>query len=180
VSGTYPPPTGEQSAASPAGERAAGQHSEETQGIATAIAEVSERATLLIREEIELAKAEVSEKAGKLVKGAVVGAAAGVFFLTALVFALVGCAWLLYYYLPIGGDFTYFWGFFAMAVILVVLGVLAGLIAAKVVKKGSPPVPNMAIEEARKIREAVKPVADAGQGGEHGAASAAAGAGVDR
>ena len=42
-----------------------------------------------------------------------------------------------------------------MAVILVVLGVLAGLIAAKAVKKGSPPVPSMAIDEARKIRESV-------------------------
>jgi hypothetical protein len=37
----------------------------------------------------------------------------------------------------------------------VVLGLIAGLIAAKVVKKGSPPVPSMAIEEAQKIRETV-------------------------
>jgi uncharacterized membrane protein YqjE len=140
------------------------------QNIATAITEVSERATLLVREEIELAKAEVTEKAAKLVKGAVVGVAAGVFFMTALVFALVGCAWLLYFYLPVG-EFAYFWGFFAMAVILVILGVLAGLIAAKVVKKSSPPVPNMAMEEARKIREAVSadgqpsaPVAAGGEG----------------
>ncbi len=134
-----------------------GAPADETQSIAAAIAEVSERATLLVREEIELAKAEMSEKATKLVKGAVVGAAAGVFFLTALVFALVGCAWALYFYLPIGNDYTYFYGFFAMAVILVVLGVIAGVIAAKVVKRGSPPVPNMAIAEARKIREAVGP-----------------------
>ncbi len=40
-----------------------------------------------------------------------------------------------------------------MAVILVVLGALAGLIAARAVKKAAPPVPSMAIEEARKIRE---------------------------
>jgi uncharacterized membrane protein YqjE len=132
------------------------------QNIATAIAEVSERATLLVREEIELAKAEVAEKATKLIKGAVVGVAAGIFFVMALVFALVGCAWLLYYFLP-GNDFTYFWGFFAMAVILLLLGVLAGLIAAKAVKKGSPPVPSMAIEEARKIRETV--VSDRGEQG---------------
>jgi Putative Actinobacterial Holin-X, holin superfamily III len=143
-----PPPAGERSGAS-------AQQRAETQNIATAIAEVSERATLLVREEIELAKAEVSEKATKLVKGAIVGAAAGVFFFTALVFALVGCAWLLYYYLPIGNKFTYFWGFFAMSVILVLLGALAGLIAARAVKRGAPPVPNMAIEEARKIRESV-------------------------
>jgi uncharacterized membrane protein YqjE len=122
--------------------------------IATAITEVSERATLLVREEIELAKAEVTEKATKLLKGAIVGVAAGIFFVMALVFALVGCAWLLYYFLP-GNDWTFFWGFFAMAVILLVLGVLAGLIAARAVKKGSPPMPSMAIEEARKIRETV-------------------------
>jgi uncharacterized membrane protein YqjE len=135
------------------------QRSEQPQNIATAIADISERATLLVREEIELAKAEVTEKAMKLVRGAVVGAAAGIFFVMALVFLLVGCAWLLYYYLPVG-DFAYFWGFFAMAAILVVLGVIAGLIAAKVVKKGSPPVPSMAIEEAKKIRETVSVGAD--------------------
>jgi uncharacterized membrane protein YqjE len=136
-----------------------GQRPEQNQNIATAIAEVSERATLLVREEIELAKAEVAEKATKLVKGAVVGVAAGVFLLTALFFVLIGFAWLLYFYLP-GNDYTYFWGFFAMAAILVVLGVIAGLIAAKVVKKGSPPVPSMAIEEAKKIRETVSVGAD--------------------
>jgi uncharacterized membrane protein YqjE len=127
---------------------------DQPQNIATAIAEISDRATLLVREEIELAKAEVSEKATKLAKGAIVGVAAGVFFGTALVFVLVGCAWLLYFYLPVA-DFAYFWGFFAMAAILVLLGVVAGLIAAKVVKKSSPPVPSMAIDEARKIRDAV-------------------------
>jgi hypothetical protein len=142
-------------AAPPAGERSdAGQRRETPQNIAAAIAEVSERATLLIHEEIELAKAEVTEKTTKLLKGAVVGVAAGIFFVMALVFALVGCAWLLYYFLP-GSDFTYFWGFFAMAVILVFLGVIAGLIAARVVKRGAPPTPDMAIAEARKIREAV-------------------------
>ena len=150
------------------------QRSEQPQNIATAIADISERATLLVHEEIELAKAEVSEKASKLIKGAIVGVAAGIFFFTALVFALVGCAWLLYYYLP-GNDFTYFWGFFAMAAILVVLGVLAGLIAAKAVKKSSPPVPNMAIEEARKIREAVSAGQDTVAPGEQSAAAAEAG-----
>ncbi len=125
------------------------------QGIAAAITEVSERASVLVREEIELAKTEITEKATRLAKGAVVAVVAGVFLLTALFFVLIGCAWLLYYALPIGGDFTYFWGFFAMALILVVLGVIAGLLAAKAVKSGAPPVPAMAIEEARKIRETV-------------------------
>jgi hypothetical protein len=166
VSEGYQPPTGERTET--------GQRPDQPQNIATAIAEISERATLLVREEIELAKAEVSEKATKLIKGAIVGVAAGIFFFTALVFALVGCAWLLYYYLP-GNDFTYFWGFFAMAAILVVLGVLAGLIAAKAVKKSSPPVPNMAIEEARKIREAVSAGQDTVATSAQAATTAAAG-----
>jgi Putative Actinobacterial Holin-X, holin superfamily III len=145
------------------------QRPDSTQNIAATIAEVSERASVLVREEIELAKAEVSEKVAKLLRGAVVGIAAGVFVLTALVFALIGCAWLLYYYLP-GSTFAYFWGFFAMAVILLALGVVAGLVAAKAVKRGAPPVPNMAIEEARKIRETVSSGPDAAAGA--GAASA--------
>ena len=131
-----------------------GPDGETPQNIASAIADVSERASVLVREEIELAKAEVTEKLAKLTKGAVVGVAAGVFFLFALIFVLMGCAWLLYFYLPVG-DFAYFWGFFAMAAILIALGVIAGAIAAKVVKRGSPPVPTMAIAEAQKIKETV-------------------------
>ncbi len=132
------------------------------QNIATAITDVSERMAVLVHEEVELAKAEVTEKAVKLARGAVVAVAAGIFIVTALFFVLIGFAWLLYYELPIGSDFTYFWGFFAMALILLVLGVIAGLLAAKVVKKGSPPVPTMAIEEARLIRETMS------SGSEHG------------
>ena len=45
-----------------------------TQNIAEAIQEVSERAQLLVREEIELAKAEVTAKVTKLIKGAVIAA----------------------------------------------------------------------------------------------------------
>lgn len=144
------------------------------QNIATAITEVSERATQLVREEIELAKAEVSEKVGKLAKGAVVGAAAGIFLLTALIFVLNGLAWLLYYELPIGSTFTFFWGFFAMAAILIVLGILAGLIAARVVKRSAPPMPSMAIEEARKLRETVS----AGPDGSISVAAASGGPGL--
>lgn len=124
------------------------------QNIATAIADVSERFTVLIHEEIELAKAEVSEKAGKLARGSIVAVAAGVFLVTALFFVLIGLALLLYYVLPVG-PFAYFWGFFAMAAILIVLGAIAGVVAAKVVKRGAPPTPEMAIEEARKIRQSV-------------------------
>lgn len=133
--------------------------------LSAAITAVSERASLLVREEIELAKAEMTQKASGLIRGAIVAAVAGVFLLTALIFVLLGCAWLLYYFLPFN-DFAYFWGFFAMAVILIVLGVLAGLIAARAVKRGAPPVPNMALEEARRIRETVTQGGSGGAGAE--------------
>jgi uncharacterized membrane protein YgcG len=146
------------------------------QNIATAITDVSERVTVLVREEVELAKAEVAEKVAKLARGAVVAVAAGVFVVTALFFVLIGCAWLLYYELPIGNEFTYFWGFFAMALILLVLGALAGLLAAKAVKKSAPPVPTMAIEEARLIRETMGSASEQGNSPGHGAPGASAGA----
>jgi hypothetical protein len=134
-------------------------------GVATTITEISERATLLIHEEIELAKTEVTEKVTALARGAAVGVAAGIFIVTAIFFVLIGCAWVLYYYLPIGTAFTYFIGFFAMALILLILGAIAGLIAARVVRRGAPPTPDMAIAEARRIRETVAPSGDgAGSG----------------
>jgi hypothetical protein len=127
---------------------------EPPQNIAAAITDISERASTLVREEIELAKAEVTEKITRLITGTVVAAVAGVFFVCALLFFLIGCSWLLYYYLP-GNQFTFFWGFFAMAVILVVFGIVAGLIAARAVKRAAPPMPTMAIEEAQRIKETV-------------------------
>jgi uncharacterized small protein (DUF1192 family) len=145
------------------GEAPAGGGEPRSPNLAAAITEVSERASVLVREEIELAKAEMTQKATRLAKGAVVGVAAGVFILTALFFTLIGLAWLLYYELPIGNQFTYFWGFFAMALILLLLGVLAGFLAAKAVKASSPPTPQMAIEEARKIRETVSAGAEGSQ-----------------
>jgi hypothetical protein len=147
----------------PAGDRA-GAPTGDVQGIANAITEISERASLLVREEIELAKAEMTEKASRLARGAIIGVAAGVFVISAVYFALVGFAWLLYYYLPLGSTFTFFWGFFVVAVIMLLLALAAGLAAARAVKRGAPPTPDMAIEEARRIRETVSAAAPAGAG----------------
>ena len=120
--------------------------------IAEAVNEISERASLLVREEIELAKAEVSEKMSRLVKGAVVGGAAAVFAIFGIVQLFHGLSWLAWWALPFGKT-QYFWGFFIVAAVLFVLGGLAGLFAAKLFKKGSPPVPQMAIDEARITKE---------------------------
>ena len=48
--------------------------------LAEAVTQVSERVSLLVSEEIELAKAEIAVKTRKLATGAVVGIVAGVFF----------------------------------------------------------------------------------------------------
>jgi tetrahydromethanopterin S-methyltransferase subunit G len=125
------------------------------ENIAAAITEISERATLLIRDEIELARAEISAKIGKLVSGAVIGIAAGIFIVVAMFFVLFGLAWLAWYELFPAGQ--YFWGFFVVAGALLAFALLAGFLAAKLVRRGSPPSPKMAIDEARKIREAVGP-----------------------
>jgi uncharacterized membrane protein YqjE len=126
-----------------------------TQNIAEAIQEVSERASLLVREEIELAKVEVTEKVTKLIKGAVVGIVAGVFMLFGLFLLLDGFAWLAYWAIPFP-DQAYFWGFFIVAAVLFLLGALAGYIASRALKSGAPPVPAMAIDEAKRIRETVQ------------------------
>jgi hypothetical protein len=121
--------------------------------IAAAITEISERATLLIRDEIELARAEIAAKLRKILIGAAVGIAAGMFVAVAVLFVLVGLAWLFWFELFPAGQF--FWGFFVVAGLLLVLAVLAGGLAARALRRGSPPSPTMAIDEARKIREAV-------------------------
>jgi len=125
-----------------------------TQNIAQAIQEVSDRATLLVREEIELAKAEVTEKVTKLIKGAIVGIAAGIFVVFALIYLLHGFAWLTWY--ELFPDQQYFWGFFIVAAVLLLLGALAGYIAARAFKSGSPPTPQLAIDEAKLIKETVQ------------------------
>ena len=59
------------------------------------VAEVSEKASQLVREEIELAKAEVKEKVSKLTKGAAVAGAAGVFLIFGITTFFHGLAWFL-------------------------------------------------------------------------------------
>ena len=127
----------------------------QTSELGQAIQEVTERASLLIREEIELAKAEMSEKAGKLVKGAVVGTVAGIFLVAGLIYLLHALSWLLWKLLEGGGSDDFWIGFLIVAAALFLLGGIAGFLAARFFKRGSPPTPAMAIEEAQLIRDTV-------------------------
>jgi len=122
-----------------------------THDLAQTVQEISERVTLLVHEEIELAKAEVAGKVTKLLRGIVIGVAAGIFAVVGLLFLLHGLAWLAWYALPVGNS-SFFWGFFFVAGLLFLLGGLSGYLAAKFFKDSTPPVPEMAIDEAGKIR----------------------------
>lgn len=124
------------------------------QQISAAIQEISERAQTIVRDEIELAKVEITEKVTKLAKGAAIGAAAGVFVLGGLLLLLHGLSWLAWWALPVGNT-TFFWGFFLVALILFVLGAVAGLLASRLLKSGAPPTPDLAIEEAQRVKQTV-------------------------
>ena len=123
--------------------------------LAQTVQEISERASLLVREEIELAKAEVTEKVTKLLRGIVIGVAAGFFVSIGMLFLLHGMAWLAWYALPVGNS-SFFWGFFVVAGLLFLLGGVAGYLAAKFFKQSTPPVPTMAMKEAGLIKRTFK------------------------
>ncbi len=115
------------------------------------VAEVSEKASLLVRQEIELAKAEVVAKARTLGKGAAVAGAAGVFLVFAVVMLLHTLAWFLIDLL----DQPPWVGFGLVTLLLVAAGVLAGLQAKKWLATG-PPTPDAAIREAKITRETLE------------------------
>jgi hypothetical protein len=118
--------------------------------VAELVFDVSENASTLIREEIELAKAEVSEKVGKLARGSAVGVAAGVFAFLALILVMEGFAWLLNEEVFDGKTWP---GFFVEAAIFLLIAAAAGFIAYRAVRAGAPPVPEQAIEEAKLTKE---------------------------
>lgn len=118
----------------------------EKKSVAELVFDVSEGTSSLIREEFELAKAEVTEKVGKLLRGSVVGIAAGAFAFLALILVMEGIAWLLNEEVFDGKTWP---GFFIEAAIFLLIAAAAGYIAYRSVKAGAPPVPEQAIEEAK-------------------------------
>jgi Putative Actinobacterial Holin-X, holin superfamily III len=121
--------------------------------IATAITEVSENLTKLVQDEIELAKAEMVEKATSLGRGVVAIAAGAVFGIFAVVFILETVAWGLNAVFVTGvGDIWF--GFAVVMVLLIIFTIVAFVLARKLFNVGAP-TPNMAIDEAKKIRDTV-------------------------
>jgi uncharacterized membrane protein YqjE len=131
----------------------AAPQSEDERSVAELVIDVAEKSSSLVREEIELAKAEVSEKVGKLLRGSVVGVAAGAFAFLALILVMQGIAWLLAEEVFDGNAWP---GFFVEAAIFLLIAALAGLVAYRAVQAGAPPVPKQAIEEAKLTKETLE------------------------
>ena len=126
-----------------------------TDSLAAAVTEVSEKLGVIVREEIELGKVEVTQKISSLARGGAAVAAGAVFGVFAVIFLLLTIAWILDAILVSGtGDI-----WVGFAIVLAVLGAAtigAFLFAWRKLKVGAP-TPNMAIDEARKIRATVRP-----------------------
>ncbi|HET9124155.1 MAG TPA: phage holin family protein [Solirubrobacteraceae bacterium] len=119
------------------------------ESLGAAVSEVSERMSLLVREEIELAKAEMTTKVSSIARGAAAVAVGAVFGIFALVFVLLSIAW------AVNAITGSLWiGFVVVMVVLLVLTAFAFLFAWRKLKVGAP-TPKMAIDEAKKIGSTV-------------------------
>jgi hypothetical protein len=114
--------------------------------------EVSTKASLLVREEIELAKAEVTTKVSRIGKGVAAFGVAGFIALLGLIFVFHTLAWGIADWF----DFKIWVGYGIVTLFLFVLAGLAALIGTRLVKRGTPPTPEMAIEEAKKTRATIE------------------------
>jgi membrane protein implicated in regulation of membrane protease activity len=119
-------------------------------GVGTAAKQVAEHASTLARLELELALLEVKRKVAALGIGIGMSVAAGIFALFALGFGLAAGAVALALVMPMWAALLIVFG--ALALVATIL-LLVGLSA---IKKGAPPVPEQAIEEAKLTTEAIR------------------------
>src|SRR5512132_4083343 len=124
-------------------------------GLGDAAKEVAEHASTLVRLELELASLELKRKAQALGIGIALGLLAILLLLYALGFGFGAGAAGLATVMPTWAALLVVTG-----VLLLLVAILA-LLAVRRIKKGSPPVPQRAIEEAKRTGEVLK-----GSGGE--------------
>ncbi len=136
---TEPLPAAETEAPAPARE-----------SLGTTAKEVAERASTLARLELELAQLEIKQKVAALGIGAV-------FAVAALFVALYALGFLFATITAGLAEFMPFWlALLIVTVILVLVVALLGWLALRSFKRGAPPVPRQAIDEAKQTTEALK------------------------
>ena len=130
-------------------------HTQETEreshpGLGPAAKNVAEHASALVRLEMELAQLELKRKVATLATGIGLGLAAAVFVLFALGFGIGAAA---------AGIATATSVWVALLIVtggLVLLTLVLGLLAQRAIKKGTPPVPELALREAKRTTEALR------------------------
>ena len=122
----------------------------EAQGLGSAAKQFAERASTLVRLELELATLELKGKFRLLATGIALGALAALLLVFAIGFGLASAAAGIATATPV-------W----LALLIVTLGLvlvvgLLGWFAQRAIKKATPPVPEQALQEAKLTTEALK------------------------
>jgi hypothetical protein len=122
----------------------------EAHGLGFAARQFAERASTLVRLELELASLELKRKVGLLAKGIVLAVVAAVLLLYAIGFGLAGAA---------AGIATATSVWVALLIVfggLVVVAGVLGALAVYAIKQATPPVPEQALREAKLTTEVLK------------------------
>jgi uncharacterized membrane protein YqjE len=122
----------------------------ESQGLGFAAKQFAERASTLVRLELELASLELKRKFRSLATGIALGALAAVLLVFGIGFGLASAA------AGIATATSVWLALLIVAVGLFVVVGLLGLFAMRAIKKATPPVPEQALREAKLTTEALK------------------------
>ena len=122
----------------------------ETESLGSAAKRVSEKASSIARLELELASLELKKKGSALGVGAGLAAAAAAVGLYAIGFLFFTVAAGLAEAMPL-------WlALLIVTLVLFVAAAILGLLAARSVQRGTPPVPQQAIDEAKLTKQALQ------------------------
>jgi uncharacterized membrane protein YqjE len=122
----------------------------ENRGVGEAAKQVADHAKALVNLELELASLELKRKLVSLGVGAGLAVGAALFGLFALGFLFATIAAALATFLP-----TWL-ALLIVTVFLLLVAAVLGLLGLKRIKRGTPPVPEQAIREAKLTTEALK------------------------
>ena len=118
--------------------------------LGTAAKQVAEHASALARLELELAKLEIQQKVASLGAGIGLGLFSAIllFFMLGFVFAAIAAG--------LATTMSVWLALLIVAAGLLVVAAILGLLAYGRIKKGTPPVPEQAIQEAKLTTDALK------------------------
>jgi hypothetical protein len=122
----------------------------EQPGLGPAAKNVAEHASALVRLELELAALELKRKIVSLALGIGLGLGAAIFLLFALGFGLATAA------AAIATATSTWLALLIVTGAIVLVAAVLGVLALRAVKKGTPPVPEQALREAKLTKEALK------------------------